>query len=61
VTTETKKGKKGKEPYDQLSERVCETTGCETRIKARLVRIKPTARLCYRCWKNNRSRGRRGR
>jgi hypothetical protein len=49
---------KAKHPYDDLSDRVCETDGCRKQIKTRLVLLLD-ATLCYRCHRRGRKKGRR--
>lgn len=44
------KAKKRHYPYDELSDRTCETKGCERRLKQRMVDLRG-AKLCYGCWR----------
>lgn len=36
--------------FDELSDKVCSTPGCDRRLKKRIVELKPTADKCYRCF-----------
>ncbi len=44
-----------KKPYNELSTKVCTNKNCDRRLKQRIVDLKPTATLCYRCFKDQES------
>ncbi|MHA1952443.1 MAG: hypothetical protein ACW96U_00665 [Candidatus Heimdallarchaeaceae archaeon] len=39
-----------KHPYNELSDKKCETSGCKNYLKLNVVERKPGARYCYHCW-----------